>query len=1742
MNMNHIMTLLIATAKGLILWLFLASAPAVAGSWREAILLYAPMDGSADAVQSAGDGRAKLAGLPTFGPGRRAQGLVLPPGSGCSFDVKGNFHKDGGTLCAWVALNGATGAWDRQKGSRYQWLFGVRGATAQAQQRNDLRLFFDRGLTLQYTTAGPKPSSGSIYLPDLKWPAASWHHVGITFRARAIQLYIDGQPQEHTLTSCDALAAVTGRILLGCADEGGQSSLDGTVDEFLVLSRPLTAEEMKAVYLATGAAAANAHGKALSPLRLAAMTKTDSPPDWASSFRALGWCQDIEQYVRPAQATNDGPTLAASGQRPLHFLSPRHSSRGCTLAMWMCLPPLKAGTTTTPILSVRFQEPSGSLVNYEHNAVSQRLLTAVTDGERYFGGNPSLYRLRDAAWHHLALVVSADGGVASYLDGVLQEEARAKFLLREIAELHLPRPPAALAEALCMARALSATEIRSLFNHGLQGLTQAVPVKDAEKPYWDQRTAWTVLEGPVERLCLNGLWRFLPADGIEAALPAGRAWGYSRVPGSFSAVHFFKVYDSRMKPIPGENWLDGRGFTRWSEKRYDAGWYERACTVPAEWKGRRISVIFDPLTAYVARVFIGGQLVAHFEQAHPGEALLYPPRCVDLSSYAGQTVRLSLQVGWDNAGTCDQVNLGNVWLVNEPGWIDVLSVLPMTRVRPEKRIQVSAILRNSGEAAATISAAPRIMELDRTVVLTLKPQEVRLGPGETRELNWEQAWPQAHLWSPDDPHLYEIFLPLIGTAGKPLKEHRQRFGFREFWIDGRNFVLNGRTIHLRGSNCNLPCNYLYTHPDYVRRAFQARQALGYNLIQFWSDSEVSAMGRMSYTLETTLHLCDVLGIIAAVGNVSHLHDVRDEARLSRVVREFTRKYGAHAAVCLWFVNPNTCWYNYGMHPGNLDCRYSPAEGEPGFARQALARTAEQVVRSHDLQGRPVFTYASGNFGPIYSAMQYMSLGLPIQEEADWPSRWAEVGSKPLIPVETDLKWAPHWWDFESYERSWHDRSPVLTYYVEHAARYLGDLPYLRADHPAPGMSVERPEGILWHNLADEPYVLQVRALAARDILRGWRGNGMSGMTFHAEEDDLFATWSRRGEVFPPMRPAELQSPRPKPELKYQWFPRFHDLDRPNQPYHDAFKRNLAPLLAFIGGDVLEPERKEGAFTAKDHAYFAGEMVRKQVVVVNDRTDRDLTGRYAWEVVDAAGKIVQSGRGNFELPSGQIARVPFTFHAPAVDRRTDLTIRLKVYDRGQEIGEDTFALQVYPQPSAPRPLKPLALIDTPDGKTANALRAAGIPYRLVKSATDLARCRALVVGQEAFTGYAGAILNDLERSGTSAAGLNVLVLAQAPCRVANLRFEPAFERHVWPRDRAHPVLAGLEVQELANWRGASQLVPAYAHPDPKTLRSPHYPGLKWHWGNRGIVATWPFRKPAYGNFRVLADDGFDLVLCSLLEWLEGRGRIILCQLDLVDRCGTDPVATDLLRRLATYLQNAPPPLWKRTGYLGSEAGRKYLDPHRIEFEKDNARDLTGMDVLISDGVGLDARRTGLEAFFERGGTLVLVNANVETLKNFGLEAKMENVWRVHLGEGTWPLLGGVGPAELYWREARAVPVLAALPSGARATVPAVAAELPRGKGRLVVWTMNAGLYDDLLGKYQNPRSQPPRAYYARTSNHDKIHRALSLLLTNLGVRMQDPDWPLFCSPGRPRARPSPDEGHWPYLENLSQYDINAFHNW
>lgn len=129
---------------------------------------------------------------------------------------------------------------------------------------------------------------------------------------------------------------------------------------------------------------------------------------------------------------------------------------------------------------------------------------------------------------------------------------------------------------------------------------------------------------------------------------------------------------------------------------------------------------------------------------------------------------------------------GGIYLERRPSChIDRVRIRPSTQ---EETLRVETWLQ--GEADGTVEQAVYEWPAGSEPVLTLPKQQV------SEALDITVRWGEARQWSTEEPHLYVLRTTLTTEAGNETVE--TRFGFREFWIEGRQFMLNGVPIRLLG--------------------------------------------------------------------------------------------------------------------------------------------------------------------------------------------------------------------------------------------------------------------------------------------------------------------------------------------------------------------------------------------------------------------------------------------------------------------------------------------------------------------------------------------------------------------------------------------------------------------------------------------------------------------------------------------------------------------------------------------------------------------------------------------------------------------------------------------------------------------------------------------------------------------------------------------------------------------------------
>jgi hypothetical protein len=114
-------------------------------------------------------------------------------------------------------------------------------------------------------------------------------------------------------------------------------------------------------------------------------------------------------------------------------------------------------------------------------------------------------------------------------------------------------------------------------------------------------------------------------------------------------------------------------------------------------------------------------------------------------------------------------------------------------------IVVQTVLHNYGVAVSVPLKQSVKTWQDGTLAVEAAPEQVQLGPGESKTVEQTIRIPDAKLWSPEDPFLYTLETNTGGDSATT------RFGMREFRFDpvSKRAMLNGKVYFMRGSNIAL---------------------------------------------------------------------------------------------------------------------------------------------------------------------------------------------------------------------------------------------------------------------------------------------------------------------------------------------------------------------------------------------------------------------------------------------------------------------------------------------------------------------------------------------------------------------------------------------------------------------------------------------------------------------------------------------------------------------------------------------------------------------------------------------------------------------------------------------------------------------------------------------------------------------------------------------------------------------------
>ena len=124
----------------------------------------------------------------------------------------------------------------------------------------------------------------------------------------------------------------------------------------------------------------------------------------------------------------------------------------------------------------------------------------------------------------------------------------------------------------------------------------------------------------------------------------------------------------------------------------------------------------------------------------------------------------------------------------------------VTSVR-KKTVAARFNVTNREKAARKLTIKASVLDSGKPL-MDVGQTTIQVPAGTSKPVDLDARWADPVLWGPGSPKLYTLAVEVVdGSSGQKLDLLRERFGFRECWIQNGRIMLNGVPVRLKGSNC-----------------------------------------------------------------------------------------------------------------------------------------------------------------------------------------------------------------------------------------------------------------------------------------------------------------------------------------------------------------------------------------------------------------------------------------------------------------------------------------------------------------------------------------------------------------------------------------------------------------------------------------------------------------------------------------------------------------------------------------------------------------------------------------------------------------------------------------------------------------------------------------------------------------------------------------------------------------------------
>ncbi len=169
------------------------------------------------------------------------------------------------------------------------------------------------------------------------------------------------------------------------------------------------------------------------------------------------------------------------------------------------------------------------------------------------------------------------------------------------------------------------------------------------------------------------------------------------------------------------------------------------------------------------------------------------------------------------------------------------------------KVAITVTVKNSSGISANVMIKNSILDKDGKEVSVSQTDGVTVDAGESKPISFTNSVDNPHLWSTDDPYLYNVHT-IVEQNGKQVDDYNTSFGIRYFYFDAeKGFSLDGKSMKIRGvcDHHDLGCLGAAINTRAIERQLEILKNMGCNGIRTSHNPPAPEL----------LQLCDKMGFL-----------------------------------------------------------------------------------------------------------------------------------------------------------------------------------------------------------------------------------------------------------------------------------------------------------------------------------------------------------------------------------------------------------------------------------------------------------------------------------------------------------------------------------------------------------------------------------------------------------------------------------------------------------------------------------------------------------------------------------------------------------------------------------------------------------------------------------------------------------------------------------------------------------------